>query len=850
MHRDRDEDMRREIEAHLQLEAEARMAAGVSADAARLQARRAFGNVTRMREDARAVWTRAWVNDLGQDLRYAARVFARTPLFTAGALLILALGIGASTSMFGAVNAVILAPLPFDRPQELVSLWQANPDRNIDRFPVSAPLYREWRTRSQSWVALAALKPGGVTLHGAGDPARLSAQFLTAGTFSLLGLRLPLGREFRPEENAPNGPASAILSDGLWRRVFAADPAVVGRTITLDGRAHTIVGVSPPHVLLIGDAEVLLPLVPTSDDDADLNVYGRLRPGVTIDQATAEMRPLARRLEEEYPDDVAGWTVRLVPLADALIGASVAQRLYLLFGAVGVLLLIACANLSSLLLVRASTRSREMAIRAAIGGGPGRIVRQLLTESLLLAVLGGSAGVLIAFAGLRVLRDLALDQLPRADAIGVDPRVLLFACGVSVAAGVLAGLAPARQAARLDVQHALQDRSPAAMMGRRGPRNALVVGQIALSVVLLAAAGLMIRSLDRLREVDLGFTPERIVTVQVAPRTNPEAFFATLVERIRQLPDVAAIGATSGAPMTSYNTSLNVYPVGNALMPPTESIQADFRSATDGYFDAMQTPVLAGRDFTPRDDERAPKVIVVNETLAARMWGDENPIGRQLDLGGGGDEPATVIGLVRDVRSHDPALPPRATYYVSAYRAVWGPMTLAIRTHVDAERILPIVRTEVRALDPGLPLFEVRTMDDLVAARLAPPRLVTRLLTGFALLALLLAVIGIYGVMAYATSQRTREAGIRLALGAGRRDVILPLLREGAMLVGAGATVGLVLAIPVIRLMRGLLTDISPGDPATFATAMLILVSTSLVACYLPARRAARVDPVSALRGD
>ncbi len=855
---DRDRDLQREIELHLELEAEERLADGYSADEARQAARRAFGSVTRTREEARAVWSAVWLQDALQDLRYAARVFVRTPIFTLGAALTLALGIGASTAIFGAINAVILAPLPYDAPDRLVQLWLANPSRNVDRMSVSLPLYRDWRAQARSWTDLAAVKYGSVTIHSADDPDRVSAQFVTANTFSLLGRRPIRGRAFVPEEDDRNGPKVVVLSEGLWQRLFDGDTAAVGQSLTIDAVAHTVVGVMSHSTLGHMEPHVWLPLAGNTEDRygfAELDVFGRLRPGVTYDQAAAEMAALsdrlaAARLATAPGEDLAGWNVRLQPLADVVVGGPLRQRLYLLLAAVGVLLLIACANLSSLQLVRAAARSREMAIRAAIGGGRGRIARQLLTESLLLATAGGLAGLAVAYGLMHLFRTTAMVDVPRASQIGLDPRVLLFAFGATTVAGVLAGLAPARQLSRLDIQRGLHERTPVASAGARRSRNALVVGQLALSIVLLAASGLMLRTLDHLNAVDLGFAPERVLTAQVAPRANAEAFFATLIERVHGLPGVVGTGATSSAPMSTGNTSLHVFPVGEALIAPTESVQCDWRSISQGYFAAMRTPILAGRDFTPRDDGNAPKVVLVNESLARAMWGDASPLGRQLDLGGGGGEPATVIGVVRDARVHNPADPARPAYYVSAYRNVWGPMTLVVRTTASADTLLPLVRAEVRALDPSLPVFGIQTMEDAVSRRLAPQRLVAGLLGGFAVLALALAVAGIYGVMAYATSQRTNEVGIRIVLGAQRRDVLAALLRESVLLIAAGAGLGVLLAVPATRLMRGLLSGVEPGDPLTFVVTIAMLAVAALAACYLPARRATLVNPMTALRGE
>lgn len=849
---DRDDDLQREIRQHLELEAEEREADGVAPDDARRQAALAFGNVTTVREDARSMWWPLWVQHAGQDLRYAARVARRTPGFTLGAVLIFALGISTSTTVFSVLNAVVLAPLPFAQPDRLVRIVQTNSSRGVDAFSVSLPMLRDWQARSRSFSGVAAERAGTVTVQGVGEPLHLEAKWVSHNLFSLLGLSPAAGRAFHEADDRREGSPVVMLSHSFWRRVFVMDPTVVGRTISVDGRAHEIIGVAPPDVLSTADY-VLLPVVPATEDrrgHASLEVYARLTPDTTLSQASTEMAAIAEQLGREHPDHHAGWSVRLIPLAESVVGPRTSEVLFLVLASVGVLLIVACANLSGLLLVRASSRTREIAIRTAVGGGRGRIVRQLLTESLLLAALGGALGVVIAMSATGLLRTAMGDQLPRALEIGVDGWVLLFAFVISAVTGLLAGLAPARQMARLDVTDGLRDGSRSVAAGRSWSRNLMVVGQLALSVVLLTVAGLTVRTLTDLYAVDLGFTPSRIVTAQVAPRDQPEAFFAQLLERVRVLPGVTAAGAASSAPMTDGNLSLNVFPVGPARIAATESIQADWRIVTDGYFGAMETPVLAGRDFTSRDDDNGPKVIIVNETLARMMWGEGSAVGRQLDLGGGGGEPATVVGLVRDMRHREPGVPPSPTYYVPAARGVWASMTLAVRADGDALALIPQIKTAVASLDPTLPLYAVHTMEAIVRKRLAPQRTVAIVLSAFGALALLLAVLGIYGVMSFVTRQRSREAAIRLALGATRRRVMGPLVKEGAMLVGAGALVGLVATVPVIRLLRSTIPDIPAADPRMLVVAIGVLAAAALVACYLPARRVSRVDPVTALRGD
>ncbi len=848
----RDDDLQREIRLHLELEAEERKAEGLSKEDARRAAAIAFGNVGKVREDARTVWFPLWLQQAGQDLRYALRVARRTPAFTLGAILILAIGVSASTTIFGALKAVVLAPMPFAQPEQLVRLAQTNQQRGVKAFNASLPLYRDWQARSGSFSAVAAERGGAVTVQGLGDPRHLDARWITHNMFSLLGLTPVLGRTFQQEDDVPGAGRVVMLSHGFWRSAFGADPGVLNRALTIDGRACTIIGVAPPDALNTTD-HVLLPVVPVTEDrrgSSDLDVYARLKPNVTIDQASSEMTAIAAQLGREHPENHGGWGVSVVPLAESVVGPATPRLLYLLLVAVGVLLLITCANLSSLFLVRASARTSEIAIRAAIGGGRGRILRQLLTESLLLAGAGGALGVVLSLSGMRLWRNLMAGDVPRAGEVTVDIWVLAFACAVSVAAGVLAGLAPARQMARLDVIQGLRDGSRSVAAGTNRTRNAMVIGQLALSVILLAAAGVTVQTLDHLSHVDPGFTASLVLTARIAPRDRPEKFFADLLARVRAIPDVAMAAAASHAPMAPGNLSLHVFPVGEARIAATESVQADWRIVTDGYFGAMETPLLAGRDFSARDDGNAPKVIIVNQTLARLVWGEREPVGRQLDLGGGGGTPATVVGLVRDMRHHNPAVAPAPTYYVPAAAGVWGTMALVIRTDTDAASLMPRIRAQVAALDPALPVYDINTIETLMRRKLAPQRLVAGVLTGFGVLALLLAVLGIYGVMAYATRQRARESAIRLALGATRRNVIWSLVREGGWLVAVGAIIGLAGAIPALQLIDSLFTDVSPGDPLTLAVAVGVLAVAALLACYVPAHRTARINPIQTLRGD
>lgn len=850
-----DADMTEEMQAHLELATERHRAAGLNATDARHAAQREFGGVEQLKERARDARGWRWLEQFKQDVSYGGRAMRKQPGFTAIVMLTLALGIGANTAMFSVINAVLLRPLPFPEPERLVQVWESNAKRELTHFTVSIANFADWRTRSQSWDALAATAYRKITLTGRSEPQQLLAQYGTADLLPLFGQRFAHGRGFFREEEDAGRDQVAILSDSLWRRSFGADPDIVGKTITVQAKPHTVVGVAAPNLSALGSIDLFLPLGPKvvspDREDHDLDaVYGRLKAGVTLSQATAELSTLARQLELEHPDTNADWSVQLLPLFRAEVSEGLQRALLVLLAAVGLLLLIACANFSGLLLVRAATRTREIAIRMAVGGGRGRIVRQLVTESVMLAVLGGALGGLIASWSVDALRSLGDLSLKRAEEISLDGRVLAFAGVATLLTGVVSGLIPAWQASRVDVQQALKEVSYNLLAGRRALRNALIIGQLALSIVLLVGAGLLLRNLDQLRRTDLGYAPENVLTLQLAPTRNREAFFAQLQERVSALPGVRAVGLTTSAPMARGNTSTNVFPVGPALLPETTSIQCEWRIVNADYFRALGTPLLKGRVFRPSDNGKAAKAVVINQALARLLWGDGDPIGRQINPGGGTDY-STVIGIVGDIRSRDPAIAPRPAYFMSAYRGIPPmPMTLALRATGDPRELLPAIRAEVKALDPGVPLAEIKLLDELVSDRLAQPRMQAGVLAGFAALALVLAVIGTYGVMAYAVSQRTREVGIRMALGAQRGDVLRPLMGEGVGLIAAGVILGLAGALAATRLMQSMLTNISVYDPLTFIATTVMLVAAALLACWLPARRAIRIDPLVALRAE
>lgn len=787
------------------------------------------------------------------DFKFAIRQLLKNPGFTFVAVLTLALGIGANTVIFSAVNGVILKPLPFDHPEQLVKVLEANPKRDVTVFPASIPNYLDWKERSKSWQSLAAVVSRSVNLNGGDRPENLRVDYVTANYLPMLGVRTILGRTFLPAEDEPGQNDVVMLTSRLWQRQFGGDPDIIGKSAMLNGRKHVIVGVTAPGDKLDAAGECFVPLAADSvhaeRSQHELEVYGRLKPRVTIGQADAELKAIAQRIGRENPDSDQGWSVRLLPLARAVVGDSSRRTLFILWGVVGLLLLIACANISNLLIVRASTRTREIAVRAALGCGRLRIVRQLLTESVLLSVLGAAVGIVLAQWGVDALRHVSPEQLPRVEEIALDQWVLLYTIFATLLTGVLAGLAPVLQANRIDVQHALKESGSGMQSGRHFLRSGLVVVQLALSLVLLTGAGLLLHSLQQLRNVDLGFNPADVLTLNLAPVENQPTFYNELITRVTALPGVKSAGLVNGAPMSSLNTSLNVFPVGPASIGTDQSIQCDWRIVTGGYFDALQLPLIAGRNFISSDGGDNAKVVIINRTLAHMLWGDEDPVGKQINPGGGTSY-STVVGVVGDMRNHNPGAAPAATFYWPARTWFWGWMTLVVRTTDQAPATVPDLRAAIKSIDPDLPVFRVATMDELVKDSLATPRIESLLLGGFAATALLLAALGVYGVMACSVAQRTREIGLRMALGAQVHDVVGMIMKQGGKLILTSLLIGLVLGAGFAHVLESQLFGIKASDPWSFGLAAIALAVAALTACYLPAGRAAKVDPMETLRNE
>jgi putative ABC transport system permease protein len=845
-------EMQAEMQHHLELLAERHRAAGLDATAARQAALREFGNLARVQEEARDIRHFRWVEDAAQDLRLGCRLLVKEPLFSLLGLATIAGGIAATTTLFSVLNTVVLRPLPLPAPDEVVQVWETNAGRGVTQFSVSFLNFSDWRRRSGSFVQLAAAEfPSTNALLG-NEPERLRTVAHTQDWFPLFGLRVALGRG--PEEEAFKEGAGrvVVISDRLWRTRLAADPGIIGRALALNGASHTVIGVAAPELGVLEGIDLFVPLREGGRNadrgSHDVDVYGRLRPGLDRAAAEAELMAIAAQLAQEYPDKNAGWSVRLDPLRDTLVPPDVRRGLWFLLAAVGVLLVIACTNLAGLLLARAAARTREFAVRAALGGGRGRLIRQMIAETMVMVSLGGLLGGLAATGMIGLLRGLESVGLPRAAEISLDGRVLAFAVFATLVTGMAAALAPAFAASQVQLQPGLKD--GAGTGGRRQrARHALMAGQLGLAVVLLGTAALLLRSFLQLQRAELGFRADQVLTARLAPGDQGRALVEQLLERLKAVPGIEAAAVTNSVPMAPQNTSNHVFPVGAAAIPVGQSVQCEWRVVSEDYFRAMQIPLLRGRTFTPADNESAPRVAIINQTLARMLWGDEDPIGRQINPGGGRSY-STVIGVVGDVRSRNPAQAPGPQFYLSAHRWVWNTMTVVIRSNQPADAVAPLLRAELRALDPALPLFEVRTLEQGIGLALAPRRVSALLLGAFAGLAVLLTAIGLFALVAQTVAQRTREVGIRIALGATPRAVVLPLLRDTLRLTGIGVGFGVVVAAAAAWRLRRSLPDVLPFDPLALGAAALALFLVAAFAGYVPVRRAVRVDPVVALRAE
>jgi predicted permease len=821
------------------------------------------------------------MNTLAQDLRYALRAFAKNPGFTLAAILSLAIGIGANTAIFSVTNALLLRPLPYKDAERLVILWNRSPGLNITQDWFSPAQYLDIKNGHRGLEQVAIAIGGNENLTGKGDPERVGTIHVSSNLLSMLGVQPSEGRLFLPEEDSPGRPHTAILGYGMWARHYGADPQMLGRSININGVRHEVVGILPRSFSLPREvmptldgaeqADVLLPLPLGPDaaqirDHEDYNLIGKLSPGVSVQKAQAEMDTITARLRHDYPavyPPNGGLTFGIVPLLEQVVG-DVRPTLFVLLGAVGFVLLIACANVANLLLSRAVARQREIAIRAAIGATRFRIVRQLLTESVLLAFCGGTLGVLFAFGSVYGIQVLGPKSVPRLNDIGVDAAALAFTALISLLSGIFFGLAPALRSSRVDVQATMKDASrgsagAAAVFGRRNNlRKLLVISELALCAMLLIAAGLLIRSFASVQNVPPGFDPHNVLTMELTmsgPKYKDKgtvlAAYRQLSEHLEGLPGVTAAGGVTSLPL-SQMFAWGPITVEGRVPPPGENfINADERIVSEHYFQAMQIPLRAGRFFTQQDIATSPQVTLVDESMARELWPDQDPVGKRIHLGGVTDTTApwiTVVGVVGRVKQYTLDSDSRMAFYLPHEQYPTRAMNVVLRSATDPASLSEAVRREINQLDADLPLYNVRTMDHRVSESLARRRFSMLLLSLFAFLALALATIGIYGVMAYLVNQGTREIGIRIALGATPRHILGQVVSQGMAMAFSGLVLGLAGALALSRLMRNLLFGVNSTDAVTFVSISVILTAIALVASYIPAHRAAQVDPVVSLR--
>jgi predicted permease len=810
-----------------------------------------------------------------QDIRYGVRVLLKGRTVTVVAIVALALGIGANTAIFSVVNALLFRSLPYKNAERLAMIWETNPDVQIgfDLLPVSIAAFDDWRKQGESFDAVSILDSQQYAFTGAGTPERVAGVTTSASFFDLMGTTPILGRTYTEEEDRPGANRVVVISYALWQSRFGGDREVCGRSMQLGGSNYTIIGVMPQgfqfpratdlpsYFQLPAQTELWTPVGLTDKqlanrDSHNKAVIARLRPGVTQAQAQMELDAISRRAAEQY-EAAKGFHARLLPLKEQLVG-KLRVALLILLGAVGLVLLIACANVANLLLARAAARQKEMAVRTAMGASRARLVRQLLTESVLLAVIGGVLGVLLAVWGVDLLLALSPAGIPRKHEITIDGAALAFTFTVALITGVLFGLAPAFQVSRFNLNETLKEGARGSTGGRNATRSLLVVGEVALSLVLLIGAGLLIRSFARLTSTDAGFNPQQVAAMNLSVSSshysfgdNQGRFFKQVLDRVKAIPGAVSVGAVSELPL-SGGEEIDQFSVEGAPPPKTlnDTPLADFRFVDDGYFKTLEIPFVAGRAFTQYDNETAPQVVIINESLARRHFSGEDPVGKRIKAGSLEDEAAwaTVVGVIKDIKHSGLDANVRPQLYFPYQQKLWGRLVIVARSATDAAGLFGAMREAVWAVDKDQPITSLHQMTDYLNDSVAQQRFNVVLLAAFAVLALILASVGIYGVMSYSVTQRTHELGIRMALGAGRQDVFRLVVMEGMKLALAGVGLGLAGAFAATRLMASLLFGTSTTDPLTFTVISLILTGVALAACFVPARRAARVDPMVALR--
>jgi putative ABC transport system permease protein len=870
-----------ELSQHLEDEYERALSCGTSEEEARQQVLEQLNTPDLLQRELKHVERRGSENpielgtegkinvfaDLGQDLRYGLRTLAKNPAFTSIAIVALALGIGANSAIFSVVDAVLLRPLPFKKPEQLVMLWENATHLGFPKNTPSPANFLDWQKQAGAFTGMAAMVERSFNLTGVGEPERLDGRRVSANLFDLLGVRAVLGRTFVPDDDRP-GSHVVLLSYSLWQRRFGSDPNVIGRALALNGESYTVIGIMPRFVQLPGFAnrndQLWLPIAFPPEEAAQrgnhfLEVIARMKPGITLKQAQAEMETIAARLAQQYPDYNTRLGAVVVPLHEEVVG-DIKPALLILLGAVGFVLLIACANVANLLLARAAVRQKEIALRLALGASRSRLTRQFLTESVLLAMFGAGLGLLLALGGIRILKTFIPATISQVQTINIDARVLIFTGLVAVLTGIAFGLAPALQASHLNLNDTLKEGGRDAGGGRKGNRlrGLLVIGEVAVSFVLLIGAGLLINSFFHLRNLEPGFRADHLLTMKVdlsevkyPDRERRAAFFDEVIRRVGALPGVQSAAVAGNLPLTYNGDSMNISVEGVPDPPPDQRPDVIFRAIGPGYFSTMGISIIRGRDFTDQDKADSKNVVVISEKNAQHFWPGQDPIGRRLRPGSSTSNTPwrEVIGIVKDVRQNDFIAPPKMQMYFT-YRQLkdLAPNALVIRTSIEPLSLAASARDAIWSVDKDQTVADIDTMEHIVAEAVARQRFSMLLLGLFATLALLLASVGIYGVMTYSVAQRTHEIGIRIALGARRADVLQMTIKQGLRLVGAGMILGLAAAFILTRVLESLLFGISATDPVTFFGISLVLLAVAILASYIPALRATKVDPIIALR--
>ncbi|MGC4051063.1 MAG: ABC transporter permease [Paludibaculum sp.] len=861
----REREFQLELEAHLQMHIDDNLHAGMTPDEARRHALLMLGGLEPLKESMRDRWTIAWLETWWQDVRYSFRGLLRNAGYSTTAALSIALGIGASVSIFTVADGVLLRPLPYKDPARLMMIWEANHKTvKSEQNVVSPANYLDWKARTRTFEQMAAVRYVNSVLSDGHRAEELKKQAMTANLLPMLGVQPYRGRFFTEEEDRPGRDTVVLISHRLWQSWFGGDESVLGRKVMINSTPRTIIGIMPPGFYFRNRETDLWE--PFGIDPARnyrqtsgryILVAGRLKPGATRDQAQAELAAIAGQLESANPEFNKNWTVNVESLRDSLVGKTRTSLLVLL-GSVGLLLLVACANVANLMLARCTSRQREMAVRASMGAGRWRVIRQLLTESVLLSFLGGAAGVLLARWMVIGLLAFAPKMLTDASDIRMDARILLFAVGLSTLTGILFGFAPAWTTTRFNLFDAM--RQSGGTVSRRGNLRAWLVGaEVALSVILLTGAGLLFQSLTGLQAVPSGLQPENLLTFRVslpAARYQPPyrrtIFFAQLLDRLRQLPGVQSTSAVSFLPFDAIAAGTGTTIQGRPLPRPGEELISVIRTVMPGYFHTMGIPVKEGRDFSAADnEEKSPMRFIVNEAYAKKYLQGSDPLNTSINAFMGDSNPyGRIIGVVGDVKEGSLDKPAQPTIYYPHARLIYSGMTILIKAGADPRTLIEPARRIVQELDPAQPLAEIRTMDEVLGETLSRQRFSALLLVGFSALSLILAAVGVYGVLAYSVTERTREIGLRLALGAGPARITAQVVAAGARFVLAGTLAGIAGALALAGLLRGLLFGVEPRDPATFAAVPAVLLAVALIAAYFPARRAGRLDPMSALRMD